>query len=390
MIKNIIVILFLSLSVVSCGKFEDDTGKRTRITARATGDVIIGAVAPWSKAGSAYLWQGIEFAVEEVNNAGGIFNRKIRIVKKDDEGSVRKGRLIAQSFAEDVNMVAVIGHHNSYISVPASSIYEHAGLLMVTPSSTKPELTKQGFRYVFTTTPNDEATGKNLADFALKQGYKKIIIYYIHNSYGVALANCFEKRIENIRGVEVVDRLSYNASSDKTFQKDLRTWKENYTFDAIFLAGSLPESAMIISQARKMGIKVPIFCGDSVNSPALCELGGKEVEGTVVTTFFNPSDPRPEVRQFNEDFKKKYGVLPEIWAVQGYDTVKLIVSAMQKAGSVVPIKIADALHSTKDWPGISGSFTFNERGEPVDKSIYRLIVRDGKFECLSEQKLGIR
>jgi len=388
MTKIKIIILFFLILLAACSKLRNVSDERAHIAAKAKGEIIIGAVAPWAlmeNETKAMLWQGMEFALNKVNGAGGVLNRKIRIVKKDDEGLVNKGRLIAQSFAENRNMVAVIGHFNSYISIPASSIYEFSGLLMVTPASTNPKLTQQGFKYVFTMIPTNDEMGKKLAVYALRRGYKKIIIYYVNNSYGFGLANGFERRIEEFENIEIVDRLSYHPAGKDDFRRDLRKWKDNFTFDSIFLAGQVPEAGKIISRAYELGIRAPIFGGNGLNSPKLWEAGCKAVEGTVVAAFFHPDEPRQRVQQFVTDFKKEYGVLPDAWAAQGYDTVKLIVYAMEKAGSTVPKKVADVLRSTKKWSGITGLRTFDVNGNMVDDPILE-IVRNCKFEFLSNME----
>ncbi len=182
MSKKIFCALIILLSILSCDMLKDESKKRAYKAEEGQGDITIGAVAPWSSM-EELLWEGIEFAVNEINLVGGVLDRKIRIVKEDDEAAVTKGRIIAQNFAENLDMVAVIGHFNSYVSIPVSSTYEFAKILMLSPSSTSPKLTKQGFKYVFRNIPHDGEIAKQLADFAYKKNYKKIISLWKKNSY---------------------------------------------------------------------------------------------------------------------------------------------------------------------------------------------------------------
>lgn len=374
-------VLVILLSIVSCDMLKDESKKRAYKAEEGDGDITIGAVAPWSSM-EELLWNGIEFAVEEINRAGGVLNRKIRIIKEDDEAAVTKGRIIAQNFAENLDIVAVIGHFNSYVSIPVSSTYEFAKILMMSPASTSPKLTQQGFKYVFRNIPHDGEIAKQLADFAHKKNYKKIIIYYINTSYGLGLANSFEKRIEEITDMEIVYRISYDPEGrNEYFRTTIRNWKD-IEFDAIFLAGEVPKAGEIIAQIRDLGIDAPIFGGDGLDSSELWKVGGEAVEGTIVTSFFNPNEPRKEVKQFNEKFRKKYGVMPDTWAVQGYDAVYLLANAMKKANSSVPEKMAEALRSTRKWQGVSGIYSFNKNGDVVGKPIIKKIVRNKHFEFI--------
>lgn len=379
----------LLLIIVLCCQSRDEKQERAYRAARAKGDIIIGAAAPWNniKASGMY-WQGIEMAVDEVNTKGGVLGRSIRIIRKDDQGTVNQGRIVAQNFADNLDMVAVIGHYDSYISIPASVIYEYYGLLMLSPTSTSPELTnREGFKLVFRNVPTDEEVARQLARFAYKNGYKRMMIYFVGNAYGRGLAKAFEKQIEKLGG-NIVDSLSYDSLSEsKYFKNDLEAWKNNFSFDAIFLAGSVRKKAgQIISEARQLGISVPIMGGDGLLSPELWKIGGHWVEGTVVGAFFDPDNPVPEVQSFNKTFSDKYGCLPDDVAAQGYDAVKLLTYSIQKAGTTVPYKVADALRSTKGWIGVTGQHTFNEKGDVEGKSIVLKVVRNKRFVSIAKRR----
>ena len=368
----------LMLSIFCCQQ-RDEKQERAFRAARAKGDIVIGAVASWDS--NKTLWQGIELAVDEVNAKGGVLGRKIRIIKKDDKGSVDEGRFVAQSFACNPDMVAVIGHVDSYISIPASIIYEYYGLVMFSPLSTAPELTvRDGFKLIFRNVPTDKDIARQLAKFAIDMGYQEMVVCFLENAYGRGLARAFEKQFEKTGGT-IIDTISYDSLSDAGyFRKSLTTWRDNFSFDAIFLAGTVPQAAEFISEAGKLGIKVPVMGGDGLLSPDLWETGGNRAEGTIVAAFYNPDDPKPMVQQFNRAFRKKYKRLPDDDAAQGYDAVKLIAASIKKAGTTVPCKIADALRLTKNQMGVTGSHTFNERGDVINKAIIIKVVRNNKFE----------
>lgn len=379
-----IAILILLILLLSCGYFREISEERAYQAKKGKGDILIGIAGPWEwmKKERILLWQGIGMAVDEINRNGGVLGRRFSILKEDNKSSVTTGRIVAQRFAENVNVVAVIGHFNSYVCVPVSSIYEFSGLIMISPTATSPKLTQQGFKRIFRTVPNDNDIGREMADYAARKGYRKILIYYVNNAYGLGLANAFERRVDEIENMEIVDRKPYDPASEKEFKPVLRNWRDHMQFDCIFLVGEVPPAEKIISLARELGIKVPIFGGDGLDDDDLLAIGKKAVEGTVVASFFDPHNPRPEAKRFITNFKERYGVLPDAYAAQGYDAVRLLSQAIQRAGTTVPDKIAVALRSTKDWPGVAGNYTFDDNGDDISRSIVKKIVRNGAFHFL--------
>jgi len=377
-------LIILVFGLIACTRGENPAEERARIAEKAHGEIIIGAAAPWSDIQDR-LGEGIQMAVQEINQNGGVLGRKIRVIRGDDEASVTKGQTIAQQFAETKEMVAVIGHYNSYVSVPTSIIYEYYGLLMLTPMSTSPKLTQQGFKLIFRNIPDDNAFGRELADFCAKQGYKSMVIYHANDDYGIGLANAFEMQSEK-NGIDILDRLNYDSlSSTSMFRKDLNYWKENYYFDAIFLAGVNPQVALFIKEARELGITVPIVGGDGLDSPELIQIAGKNADNTFIGSVFNPERPDKKTVEFVEAFRSQFKVTPDSAAAQGYDAVQVIAQAMKKAGSTVPHEIAEALHATVNWEGVTGAHTFDEKGDVVDKDIYIKVVRDGVFQSDSSR-----
>ncbi len=380
-------LLLLFLLTISCGRSGDAKQERAERARAMKGEITIGAVAPWARLeGERLLWQGIEIARDEINNGGGVLGRKIRLLKEDDEGTATQALVVAQKFADNPDVVAVIGHHNSHCSIATSIMYEYYGILMLSPTSSAPRLTERGgLSYVFRNAPTDLRLAQRLAVLARKRGYDRVMTYYTDNDYGRGLANAFEAEAVAL-GCTVVDRLSYDPRSHlRYFQKDLERWRKDFAFDAIFLAGEVPKAGEIIAEARRLGLKVPIMGGDALDSCQLWEVGGGDlVEGTIVGTYFHPDDPRPEAQAFTRAFSRRYGRLPEATAAQGYDALKLLAHAMQKAGTTAPGEVAETLRKVKNWQGVTGPHTFNNQGDVVNKPIIIQVVRGKKFKLLKE------
>ena len=372
-----ILLLLLACWIVGCAA-SDPTEERARRARKGEGDIVIGAGGPWSSP-TGMLWEGMALALEQVNSVGGIRGRAARIVKGDDEGSVTVGQQVAQGFVDNPDMVAVIGHMDSYVSIPTSIIYEYHGMLMISPYSTNPKLTRQGFRRVFRTIPDDGVFGTQLARFAHRQGYEAVLVYYIRDDYGTGLANAFEKECE-LLGIAVEDRLAYDSfSGRRVFRKDLMYWEDHFNFDAIFVAGAVPQAAVLIRQARALGIEVPMFGGDGLDTPELIAGAGGAAKGTFVGSTFRADDPRPEARAFQAAFLEEYGKPPDAEAAQGYDTVMVLAQAMREADSTAPDDVAAALRTMPPWSGVTGEYAFDDKGDLLDREILIKVVRDGRL-----------
>ena len=373
------LVVALTLLLAACSFSDDPSKERAKRAASAEGDIVIGAVWPWSGAKGS-LWQGIELAVEEVNARGGVLKRKLRIVKEDDESSLAKGRLIAQQFAENPDMVAVIGHLNSYIALPASTIYQSAGLLYLTPGAHSYQINDQGYGLVFRALPSNRSVGIQVAEFMAAKGYRRVAIYYVKDKSSQDMANYFEQRAREL-GVTIVDRRSYTQGM-RDFGNNIQNWKNLYQFDAMFLAANMPEGTNFIAQARKMGLSMPIVSGGGLDSIKLMEVAGAAAEGIFVPEVVLPNETLADYRHFMEIFARKYHRPAHSQEALGYDAVHLLVRAMREANSSVPEKIAQTLHGAKKWPGASGEFSFDDKGDIPDKKIGMKVVRGGKFEIV--------
>ena len=365
----------LGLGLLACSEPDLPQQRQARLAA-SRGEISIAVAGP--NVAQSGLLKGVMLAQEEINQAGGMLGgRKISLIQKDDQSSLTHGRLVAHEIANNPDVAAVIGHLDSYIALPAASIYQQAGLLMITPGASGQKLTESGNPLVFRSVPGNRAQGRQMADYALAQGYKSIVLYYIKNDYGLDLANHFEQRAHEI-GLAIVDRRGYNMSGDN-YRAVLKDWASFLQFDALFLVGGMPESAQIVRQAREVAIVQPIFAAAGLDWRELLQLGGTAVEGMQVFTLFNDNDPRPEVVRFTARFKTRFGVLPDSAAAQGYDALHLLAFAMRKANSSVPVKVAAVLHATRGWPGVTGAYSFDANGDLQDKPLASVAVRDGKF-----------
>lgn len=373
-------VILAVLAASGCSGQRPPAEERLVRAARQDGDIVIAAAWPWERRSELRYGDGLDLAVEEINARGGVGGRRLRIVRFDDNESVNGGLRVAQEIAANPEIVAVIGHLQSFVTVPAAALYDVSGLLMVAPTATDPELTSRGYRRVFRATSTDVDIGRLMADFANRFGFHRVAIEYIRNAYGRGLANAFEERAAELE-VVVAARQSYDPSeqvTERTFEPTLVEWR-NLELDAIFLAGEVPSAALFIAQARAQGVRVPIFGGEALGTPALSALAGAAAEGTIVATVFHPDEPRPEVRAFVDAFRLRYGVVPDAGSAVGYDAVRLLAEAMLRARSAVPDDVAAALRALRDWRGVTGTFTFDQHGNIVGRPLVTTVVQGRRF-----------
>ena len=249
------------------------------------GPIVIGVA--WPEGTQRGMWDGVKIAHDEIGRDHEILGgREIQVEYYDDESREWKGLEIARDLAQRSDLVAVIGHYDSSISVPASAIYQDAGKLMVSPGSTNPKLTQQGFDLVFRSIPTDEAIGEALAHHAFDQGYGRMLILAAKNTYGRGLSNIFEKHADRLQ-IEIVDRRSYPQGCDEPcFERILDRWA-GLECDAILVAGTMPEAARFVRLFGRLVEdvrieKVPILGGDGLFTSELWEEGGAAAKGIVV------------------------------------------------------------------------------------------------------------
>ncbi|HEX8212559.1 MAG TPA: ABC transporter substrate-binding protein [Longimicrobium sp.] len=376
--------MLAAAAAAACGPNEPGAA-RDELAASGRGDVVVAAVWPWSQRKEILFQQGLEMAVDEVNAAGGIRGRPLRLMLQDDQGSVNTGLLIAQKLASDPKVSAVIGHLQSHVTVPAARVYELNRLLLVSPTSTSPELTGEGYHFVFRTIFNDQDTGRKMAEYAARRRLKRVVICYVRNPYGRSVANAFEERAAEL-GIEVVGRASYDAEPDlsnRPFAAALENWKQ-VAPDGIFVAGQVPMAGDFITEVRKAGITIPVLGTDAMVSSALFRGGASTVEGTVLPVPFHADERRAEVRAFVAAFRKRFGVAPDPGAALGYDAVKLLAQAMSRAKNTSAVEVAHAMRHMGGFHGVTGTLSFDSRGDLVTHRILKVVARGGRFEYLPE------
>jgi branched-chain amino acid transport system substrate-binding protein len=363
--------------------------QRTERALLGQGDIVVATPWPWQAHGSIRYGEGLQLALEEINAAGGVRGRQLKLLRVDDRESVNDGRLIAQRLAQDPDVMAVIGHLQSHVTVPAAAIYDRAQLLLIAPAATDVELTSKGYTRVFRTTFTDADIGAQMADIAAARGHRRVAIYYVRSAYGRAMANAFEEHA-TARGLTISTRDSYDAGYDggEAGGEGVLRELQRQQPDAVFLAAEVPMAGRFIKQLRAYGIKAAVLGSDAMSSPELITVGGPAVEGTIVTASYHPAETRAEVQRFSSVFRTRFGVAADAGSALGYDALKLLAHAMTRARSPAPEHVAQSLRTLRNWPGVTGRFTFDDTGTLLEREGVTLIVRDGRFQLLERADIA--
>ncbi len=316
---------------------------------------------------------GVELAVIEWNEKGGILGKKILMIVSDDQRDPKQAVSVANKMVNE-GVIGIIGHFNSSCSIPASVEYHRAGIPMITPASTNPQLTDRGLENVFRVCGRDDQQGSIAADFVINSlKIKRIAILHDKTTYGQGLADEFKKSLGDKTEVAYYSGI---IQGDKDFKAVLTAVKQNNP-DLIYFGGIYPEAGLLVKQAKELGIKAPFMSGDGVIDPKFIEIAGTSAEGTYLT--FSPDPAKiPTAKAFIENYRKKYGEHGP-YSIYAYDAANIMLTAIKEAGSTEGKKIIEKLHNL-EFIGTLGKIKFDAKGDVTVAPYVIWITKGGKFE----------
>src|SRR5882724_3876083 len=324
--------------------------------------------------------EGTLLAVEDINAAGGVLGKKLKLVYEDNQSKGSESATIVRKFISRDKVVAVLGEVASSRSLEAAPICQTNHIPMISPSSTNPKVTETG-DYIFRVCFIDPFQGTVMANFALKTlKAKKVAVFTdVKSDYSKGLAKYFKEGF-TANGGEIAAELDFNGG-DKDFKAQLTAIKAANP-DAVFVPGYYTDVALICIQAKELGLNVPLFGGDGWESDELVKIGQDAVEGHYFSTHYAPDEANDRSKNFVADYQKRFnGKTPDAMAALGYDSAMILADAMKRAGSTDGQKVRDALAATKDFDGVTGKITINEKRDAT-KSAVILKVEGGKFKYL--------
>lgn len=327
---------------------------------------------------------GVRLAIDELNAKGfEVGGKKVHfeLHSEDDQADPRVATTVAKKFVDDgVNVI--IGHLNSGTTIPASRIYNEAGIVEVSPSATNPKYTQQGYKGAFRVMANDVQQGKALGEFAVKDmGAQKIAIIDDRTAYGQGLADEFEKSVLANGGKVIVREFTNDKASDFTA---ILTKIKGQAPDLLFYGGMDGQGAPMAKQMKTLGLTAKFLGGDGIHTAEFMKLAGAAAEGVTASLPGVPLDSMPHGPDFKKRFEAKYGVI-QLYSPYCYDAMMVIAAAMQRAGSVESAKFLPEMAKT-NHDGVTANITFDDKGDLQGGSI--TVYRVEKGEWVVQRTIG--
>lgn len=387
-VKATLTVLAAAALLAACTKKEEAAAPAASTAAAAATVVKIGHVGPVSGP-IAHLGKdnenGARLAIEELNAEGVTIDGKkvtFELMAEDDAGDPKQGTTVAQKLV-DAKVSAVVGHLNSGTTIPASKIYNDAGIPQVSPSATNPKYTRQGFKTAFRVVADDTQLGGTLGKYAVETLKGKVIaVVDDRTAYGQGVAEEFVKAAEAAGGKVVAKEFTTDKATD--FNSILTTIKGKKP-DVVFFGGMDAVAGPMLKQMKSLGIKAKFMGGDGICSSELVKLAGDSITDDQVFCAEAggvEGEDKAGMEKFREKFKAKFNTEVQVYAPYVYDSVKLMVAAMVKANSSEPAKYLPALAAT-DYKGVTGPIVFDEKGDIKNGALTLRTIRGGKLETLA-------
>ena len=331
---------------------------------------------------------GARMAIEALNARGvAIGGKKVRfeLVAEDDGGDPKQATSVAQKLV-DGRVNGVVGHETSGTTIPASKIYHQAGIPQISPSSTSPVYTKQGFNTAFRVVANDVQLGQALGHYAVqKMGARRVAVIDDRTAYGQGLVTEFSKGLREQGAAIVAREFTHDKASDfNAILTKIRAAKP----DLVFFGGMSAVAGPMLRQMKQLGMNVKMMGGDGICSDEIHKLaGGAMADGQVFCAEAGGvgAAGKAGMDKFRADYRKRFGIDVQINAPYAYDAVMTMAEAMVRAGSSAPAKYLPVLASI-ETKGVTGPIAFDARGDIRDGTITLYTFKGGRRTVLAVTK----
>lgn len=339
------------------------------ISSATAADLKIGIVSPLTGATATFGQEnvkGIKLAYEKLKKAPG---KKFELAIEDDKSEAIESTVATRKLLSVDKVSVMIGTPTSSLALASAPIVQQAKIPYINPAATNERVTLVG-NYITRTCFTDNFQGVVMAKFAVNtlKKTKGLILVENTSDYSKGLAKAFTEEFTKLGGkMASNDELTY-AAKDTDYQSLLRKVKRANP-DFIFIPGYYVEAALIVKQARALGITAIFLGGDGWASPKLFDIAGSAVKGSYISNHFAPDDKSPVVQNFVKDYEKAYGTKPDSFAALGYDSLGIVADAINKAKSTNPTDIRDALVATRNYQGVTGTITFDKNRNPTKSAV---------------------
>jgi branched-chain amino acid transport system substrate-binding protein len=326
--------------------------------------------------------RGAELALEQLSGPLADMGFKVDLAPFDDQANPDTGVANAKRIVSDPAILAVVGHYNSGVQIPSSEVYHTSGLVNVSPANTNPKVTTRGYLEVNRIVGRDDVQGVVGADFAAEKGVKTVFVVHDKTAYGQGIAEFFKQRATE-NGMKV---LGFEGTEEKANFDALLSPVVAGNPDLVYFGGMAFQAAILFKQARERGYEGIFLSDDGFDSSDAAKIGGNTLitgGGTFYSTVSGPASVYEGTAKFIKDFEAKYNSTPQPFAAQSFDSMAISLKAIENAAKAnnneVPSRaaVAKAVRELDEFKGITGTFSFNEIGDP-QKALYFVIQVQSK------------
>ena len=376
-------VVLATTGLAGCGP--RDSGGTADGDAAGRVEVRIGFAAPLTGDNAVYgqgMRRAVELAFKEANNSDEVREAGYEFVLRaeDDQGDPKQAVNVANILAGDTSVIGVIGHFNSGCTIPASPIYEEAGMAMITVSS-NPQITAQGFEVVNRIVARDDAQGAFAARLVFEQlGHTRVAVVDDSTPYGQGLGDEFVKTYEELGGEILASEAIQTREVDFSA---LVTRLRSLNPQAVYYAGAHTEGGLLSKQMSEGGLDVPLIGGDIIFSAEYITIAGAtNAEGDVATMLGVPLDQQARGKDFQAAYEAEYGASPEAYDSYAYDAAAIFVRAVLEAGPD-RAAVVEAVRAI-NYDGVTGNTRFDENGDTLNQAISAYRVVGGRWEQILE------
>jgi branched-chain amino acid transport system substrate-binding protein len=318
---------------------------------------------------------GAQLAVEEAAKAFKGLGFDLVFVPYDDQAKPEVGVANARNIVADPDILALVGHFNSGVALPASEVYKDAMLAMISPANTATEITDRGYPNVNRVCGRDDVQGPVGARFAA-QDLKVKSVYIIHDKtvYGQGVADNFRAEATKL-GLKV---LGYDGTEERANFAPMIIPMKAKNPDFVYFGGVYHQGGLLLKQMREKGVKAMFMGPDGVDSEEMVKIAGAAAVGSYYTSVAPPRSATPETAAFAKRFKQRFGKEVESFGIYGYDAAQVGIAGIQQAiqanGGKKPgrAEVSAAIRKLKNFRGVTGSITFDNKGDPVKAKYFVL------------------
>lgn len=378
----------LSVGILAACNSSSETDSGTAGDSGSSGGEVIKIAAQLPLSGSTSvtgesLRLGAQMKLEEEQAKFKDLGFTLQFESYDDQSDPKKGVSNANIIVADESVLAVVGHYNSGVAIPSSEVYDKYSLPMVSPGATATDLTDRGLKTVNRIVGRDDQQGPAAAQFMVNElGAKNIFIIQDKTAFGTGVSEEVKKEAESLgatiqafEGITVGEK-DFNGVINQIVSKKP---------DAVYFGGLYTEAGIIVKQMREKGINVPFVGADALDSSGLVDIAGEAVINTYYTSVAGEVSSTPTGQDFVKKYEEKYaGKKAEAFSVYGYDTMGVILAAVEKAiadngGKPTREQIAEVLRATQDYQGALASVSFDEKGDNSKAQIYLFKFEEASY-----------